>query len=417
MNRGEPIEVPGFNVIQIARAPRTAGGSWCVVFNPDSPDNLTVGESITVPLDERLFRGGLPSPGTVIDAGMLTLTVVGDAGANTCQLVVGGSAWDFDTSAYRPTLVTAFTAFMEAAEQLEKSSLQPGATEILGRCVAARVPATYAESLYMRHGVVSRDDRTYFDLQPGMRVAFDFEERQFVPLTADPASGLLSGFVGGATVTTDVVSLPSSTGSPCIGVHPFLSAVRLPQVDAPKGGFAGLIDLVAVPRGPLRHMRVCYPPTFPGADSRGYAGAGSNVAVLGANDRATLRIATDEYYATGHAAGLLGFFRGRTVVHPQLPVLLGGSRPSFVPAGTTLRQLLERHGPVPRLPGVVDADTTVTLSYRRRQGGMDVTAIYKGVQQLVVDSNGGPDPVTGVDGLDFPVLAADTFDQPGVAHA
>ncbi|MCW2678520.1 MAG: hypothetical protein JWR70_3560 [Modestobacter sp.] len=65
---------------------------------------------------------------------------------------------------------------MEVAEQLETSSLQPGAA------------ATYAESLYMRHGVVSQDDRTYVDLQPGMRMAFDFGERQFVPLTADPAS-------------------------------------------------------------------------------------------------------------------------------------------------------------------------------------------------------------------------------------
>lgn len=126
---------------------------------------------------------------------------------------------------------------MAKAEKLEGVALRPGATEVLRRIVAQRVPATHPETLYLTHGLFSRDGtaQTYFDVQPGMRLRLDFSHCQFVPSTLG-ATGL-SGFVGGPTVIADVVGIPSPSGVPKIGVDAFLSAVRLPPIATAQGGF------------------------------------------------------------------------------------------------------------------------------------------------------------------------------------
>ena len=411
---------------------RVGSGPWCVLFCPSS---LTVGDPIAVDVDPRLLvPGALPATGTLADVGMFALTAAGGAGAPSCRVMIDRGVWSFSNAVYRTNVIGAFDRFLQAAEALEKRTLQPGATEILRWSVAQNVPATYAESLYLTHGVFSLDNpaQTYFDVQPGTRLRFDFENRQFVP--PNVGAPALSGFVGGPAVTVDVVGLATSAGAPRMGVDGFLSAVRLPPTGAAQGGFGDVVDLSAAlalgggspsaPRSPggrgLRHIRFCYPArSFPGADSGGIVGPAGNIAVLGANDLATLATATQAYYASGDAGPqLVGYFRGRTAIQPQIPILVNGGEPRFVPVGTTVRQLLERFAPVPRIAGFVDAGTSSALRYQRRSGAVDVSDLYAAAGYAPVTLASGALDASGADALDLPLLAGDAVTVPtGPGHA
>jgi hypothetical protein len=423
LSSGQRIDFTGFNVLRIGSGP------WCVLF---SPHGLTVGADIVVDVDHRLFvQGARPTSGTLVDVGMFALAATGGA-APSGQVTIDRGVWSFADTGYRAELVSAFDRFLQASEGLEKTTLQPGATEVLRWSVAQNVPATYAESLYLAHGVFSLDNpaQTYFDAQPGMRLRFDFENRQFVP--PNVGAPVLSGFVGGPAVTADVVSVPGPSGAPRTGVDGFLSAVRLPPLAVAQGGFGDVVDLSAAvalgaasatarqPARGLRHLRFCYPArAFPGADSGGIVGPAGNIAVLGADDLTTLAAATKAYYTSGNAgAQLVGYFRGRTVVQPQIPVLVGGARPLFVPVGTTVRQLLERFAPMPRVPGFVDAGASAALGYQRRSGAVDVSALYAAGSYAPVTLAQGAADATGADPLELPVLAGDVFTTPtGPGHA
>jgi len=396
------IDTPGFNVLRVAPGP------WFVVYNPDS---LTIGNSITIPVDLRIFTAqAVTAASTLIDSGMLQLQVQPGNPASG-QVVLTGDVWTFTGPGYRSALLTAFDGFLQHAEKLETSTLRPGGADALRALVVPRIPATYAESLYLSFGVFSQANpaRGYFDVRPGMRLGLAFEERQFVPPNLGAAP--LSGFVGGATVTTDVVSLGGPSGAPQLGLDAFFSAVRLPPVPPTTGGAGGIVDLVAATAG-LRHLRVCYPAlSFPGADSGGTIGAAGNAALLGAPDLATLATATSSYYSLGNAgSNLVGYFRGRAVIRAHVPLLVNGTELRYVPVGTTVRQLLEPLRVLPRLPGIVDGNASAALNYQRYLPGLGLTELYASdaYQQLTVASGDGPD-ASGADVLDFPVLAGDAL--------
>ena len=399
-------DFPGFQVLRVSEGP------WFVVFNPG---RLDIGDPITVHVDRRLLiPEALPASGTLIDAGVLQLGVrSGDPWPG--EIILHDSVWTFTGPGYRPALLAAFDEFLQQAEGLEGSTLRPGATEALRAVLAPRIPATYVESLYLRYGLFSQDNPacSYFDVQPGMRLSLEFEERQFVPPNA--GSGLLSGFVGGPAVTTDVVSRGSPSGAPRLGLDAFFAAVRLPPVPPAAGGAGGVVDLVGATAG-LRHLRVCYPArSFPGADGAGTVGAADNVVLLGAPDLVTLAAATTSYYASGDAgASLVGYFRGRTVIRALIPLLVNGTQLRYVPVGTTVRHLLEPFRVLPRLPGIVDHDASDALNYQRYLPGLGVAELYQpdSYRPLTLAGGHGPDSA-GADALDLPVLAGDALSLPG----
>ena len=406
---GASISFPGFNILRIP-----AAGPWCIVFNPGSQ---AVGNPVTIPVDQRLFVAkALPGFRHAHRRRVRVAAASGAAGQSAGgQVVLQAGVWTFSGPGYRPALLSAFDAFLQQAEALEASgTLVPGATEALRAMLAPQIPATYAESLYLSYGVFSQDNppRGYFDVQPGMRLALEFEERQFVPPNA--GTGLLSGFVGGPTVVADVVSQGSPSGAPRLGLDTFFSAVRLPPVPPAAGGAGGVVDLVHVTAG-LRHLRVCYPAgSFPGADGGGTVGAAGNVALLGAADLATLAAATTSFYNAGNAgSSLVGYFRGRTVIRAHIPLLVNGTELRYVPVGTTVRQLLERLRVLPRLPGIVDSNASAALNYRRYLPGLGVSNLYdaSAYQELTLAAGAGAD-ASGADVLDFPVLAGDALSLP-----
>lgn len=398
---GQQLGSPGFHVLRISPGP------WFIAFNPG---NQNVGDPITVPVDQRLLTAeGLKAYGTLIDAGMFQLQVrQGNPPAS--EAVVQGSVWTFAGDGYRQAVLSAFDEFLQDAEKLERSTLRPGATEALRALVAPRIPATYAESLYFSYGVFSQDNRSYVDVQAGMRLGVEFEEWQFVP--PDAATNPLSGFVGGATAVTEVISQAGPSGAPHLGLDAFFAAVRPPRITGTANGAGGVIDLVTITAG-LRHLRACYPVSFPSAGGSGTVGPLGNVALLGAPDLATLATATTNYYNHGDAgASLVGWFRGRAVLRTHIPLLVNGTQLRYVPVGTTVRHLLEPWV-LPRLPGIVDSSASAALNYRRYLPGLGLAQLYDSHAYLPVTlANGdGPDS-SGADVLDLPVLAGDALSLP-----
>ena len=404
---GNLLGSPGFHVLRISPGP------WVVAFNPGA---LRVGEPITVPADQRLLTAeGLAAQGPLIDAGMFQLRVrPGYPPAG--EALVQDSIWAFADDGYRTAVLSAFDQFLQDAEKLEGSTLRPGAAEMLRALVAPRIPATYAESLYFSYGVFSQGNpaRSYVDVRPGMRLGVEFEEWQFVP--PDATTSPLSGFVGGATAMTEVVSQASPSGAPRLGLDAFFAAVRPPKITGAGSGAGGIVDLVTITAG-VRHLRVCYPVSFPGADGSGVAGPLGNVALLGAADLATLATATTGYYDRGDAgASLVGWFRGRAVLRTHIPLLVNGTQ-CYVPVGTTVRHLLEPWV-LPRLPGIVDGYASKVLNYRRYLPSLGLAWLYdsRAYPPVTLADGDGPDS-SGADVLDLPVLAGDALwlPRPGPA--
>lgn len=399
---GHQLGSPGYHVLRIPPGP------WFVAFNPGG---LNVGDPISIPVDPRLLTAeGLKASGTLINAGMFQFQVR-QGNPPTTETLLQASVWTFAGDGYRQAVLSAFDQFLQDAEKLEGSTLRPGATEALRALVAPRIPATYAESLYFSYGVFSQGNpaRSYVDVQPGMRLGVEFEEWQFVP--PDATMSPLSGFVGGATAVTDVVSQAGPSGAPRLGLDAFFAAVRPPQITGAGSGAGGVVDLVTITAG-VRHLRACYPVSFPSADGSGVAGPLSNVALLGAPDLATLATATTSYYDRGDAgASLVGWFRGRAVLRTHIPLLVNGTQ-RYVPVGTTVRHLLEPWV-LPRLPGIVDGNGSAALNYRRYLPSLGLAQLYDqhAYPPVMLADGDGPDS-SGADVLDLPVLAGDALRMP-----
>jgi hypothetical protein len=398
---GQQLDFIAANVFRIRDAP------WSLVLNTSS---ITVGAPLSVPVDARLLLDTTPPAGPVVDVGAFRL----ESGSNqNWQVTVDKELWSFPGGPYRNDVVTAFTSFLQQVQALEGTRLEVGATEVLRTLLAPRIPATFAESLFFAMGFLAQDNppRCYVDLAPGMRLRIDFQQRQFLPSNFP---GPLSGFVGGASVTTTVSSVPRATGGSRLTLDPFLSAARLPALPPSTGGAGGLIDLAATSAA-VRHLRLCYPPgAFVDAASGGVATPQGNVTLLGADDLTSLATATTAYYTSGHpSAALVAYFRGRATVVPELPCFVDSSL-RYVPLAATFRHVLEPFGVLSRLPNLLDVDGVRSISgaYRRHVPGIDVNALFDTQSRFLpvrVLDVAGTD-ATGSDMLDFPVLPRDALD-------
>lgn len=416
MRIGQQIKNVAFQVIRVGYQP------CCVVYNPR--DCLTIGGSFTVPVSNQLFVGpSLSSSGPIISTGSFTLNATAGSPPGV-ELVLAANVWSFPEKEgkiprYRAKLISDFDNFVIAAESCEGAKLLPGATEILRRVVAQRTPTTYAEDLYMMHGVYSDDlsQQTFFDLQPGMRLRFFHQQRQFVPddITGQGPITHFSGYVSAGSVTVDGLGLAGPGGRPLVGVDAFLSSVRMPPVLPGSGAFSDIIDLVGALQG-ARHVRFCFPTRFPDGDGDGASDPTSAIAVLAAPSASAMRDATAAYYrGAPDPAVTVGYFRGRTVVQPLLPVVINDAQRHWVPAGTSARQLLDCLCPVPHIPGVVDSGAPQAMNFQRylvSPTDITISDRYQGYSKLALETGVGTD-CFGADSLDFPILGSDNFSYPG----
>jgi hypothetical protein len=247
-----------------------------------------------------------------------------------------------------------FADFYGRLEALELSAkmLVAGGAEVLAQRVAEALPVPIGDSLYYRTGFnagFGLSSSPFVDLQPGMRLRVDFAANQFVA----PGSPL-NGLVGAGQF---YFAIGRDSGQRIV-FDTFLSAIAAPETTAPLGQAtaSGVIDIQAAGAA-RRHYRLFYPSQLPPATAPGDSRLTRNVTLIGADTLADLGAATDVYTTSGEiaaaASGNLPIiaisFRGRAIAVPEIGVYVnrrvGDYRQSnltYVPVGTTLRQLLDQ---------------------------------------------------------------------------
>jgi hypothetical protein len=254
----------------------------------------------------------------------------------------------------RQALRASFGDFCARIEALELSAqaLVDGGAAVIAQRVAEALPAPIDESLFFSAGLnagFGLNSSPFVDLLPGMRLRVDFAANQFVgpgsPLNGLVGSGQFYYYIG-------------RDGDQRVVFDTFLGAIAAPETTAPLGQStaSGLSDLQAA-GAPRRHYRLFYPTQLPPATAPGDSRLTRNVTLLGADTLADLQAATSAYTADGTVAAassgnlpiIAASFRGRAVAVPEIGVYVnrrvGDYRQStltYVPLGTTLRQLLDQ---------------------------------------------------------------------------
>ncbi|HEY0603099.1 MAG TPA: hypothetical protein VGD58_09320 [Herpetosiphonaceae bacterium] len=250
--------------------------------------------------------------------------------------------WDVGTAA-RTQLQTSYLAFLQQLESLETTGcLNRGGAAVVAQRVAESLPMLLSEMLLFYYGMQTAQGTNYVDLQPGMRLRVESAIYQFT----GPGS-TFNGFIGASTNYYDVQLSLAANGQEVISFDSFLGALTPPTIAAGSGGAGGIIDLQGKNMG-RRHYRLFYPSQMPASNRSGADSILQNVTLIGADNLTDLAQATIDYVnqkgcstgATGQPV-LCTFFRGRTIVVPQIMIYLNGA-PTYVPIGTTLRQLSTR---------------------------------------------------------------------------
>lgn len=260
------------------------------------------------------------------------------------QVTAGSSVWNFDLSPIRPAVRTGFDGFLQA---MDAAGLKGGRLHQIRGWLAQALPQTFAESLYFRYGFDT--GQRCVELSPGMRLRIDFQSHQAV----DPGVSVLNGFVSSGRSWIEVGQLPGSQGGQVLGFDTFLAQLRGFTVSPSTAGTGGPVDLLGAAYQ-MPYWRLYYPPVYPPSDGTGSAAAAQNPVLIGAPNRALLETAGSQYLSDGTvsltAVGV--WFRGRTTVVPEIPVLLQGEL-RYVTLGTTLRGLFAGFAPLPWLAGTL----------------------------------------------------------------
>ncbi len=333
------------------------------------------------------------------------------------KAVANSAIWTFGSDNIRAAIKTQFQTMMNALEGL---GLLPGAWWEVQQTFVQGMPLTFDETLYYAYGFdpINRS----VNLQPGMRVTFDFEAHQFVGSEDTD----LNGFVGGGASQYNLGSYHYTIqGNEYLetGFSNFLSQLPI-EVDNNVGGGGGAIDMYANGfRKP--YYKLLYPTTINSSDGNGSSNASTNVSILAADTMANLETyAQSRNFNTLPATVALTFFRGRVVITPEVRVLVNGA-PTYVPVGSSVRQLVEQFTSLPYTKGLADQTTAgygsagivvTNIAYKRSTGKVVTAPFAAGAtytfgqsapvqfsyQQLVEYENGS-------DFFDLPVLHGDTL--------
>lgn len=281
-----------------------------------------------------------------------TLSWIPGAGGFIAQVFIPAYAWNAAAS-YRAQLSNAFSAFCQSLETLEANQcLMRGGSQGIAQRVVEALPVPLNEVLYYKYGFNAASG--YVDLQPGMRLRIEFETFEFtVP------NSPLNGFVGGGVGYYDVCGYLDPNGNQRIAFDAFLGAIRPPNLTSPTMVAGGIIDLQGATTA-RRYYRLFYPANL-SSSSQGNTSTANNVMLIGANTLADLATATTAYLqnqtcAPGGSSVLCNLFRGRAIVVPEILIYLASQTlnvsstsappttavPTYVPIGTTVRNLVER---------------------------------------------------------------------------
>jgi hypothetical protein len=289
---------------------------------------------------------------TVADASF-SLESSGDAAfPYRLRILQKGLAWQFDPSGIQAGLRTglrdAYVAFLTAAEN---AGVVPAGIALLQQVIARSMPQTFDETLYYAYGF----DATArcVDLRPGITLRVLADPYLNVPGTT--STPLLNGWIGAAAMDFEVQSYTvvdtiRRTLGWLVGLDAFIARmaatgalnVTVPRVSGDtQGGFGDAADFF-YPGMRTAFARLFVPGTLPRPSE--YLGS------VNTADAFTIA-AAPTFAALAKAKNLpsknpVGWFRGRSVVRPMLPVTVDGVE-EMVPLGTTLGGLLDRRAARP----------------------------------------------------------------------
>ena len=243
----------------------------------------------------------------------------------------------------RQNLATAFAALLTQLEAMEDNGqLRRGTARYVAQRIVDALPLQLSEALMFRYGFSAASG--YVDLMPGMRLRIEYGSFQSIgpgqPLNSFTGSG--AGYYGISTF------LKRSNGGfvDTIAFNSYLAANRAPLIAPTSSGASSIIDIQSQ-HGPRRYYRILYPKTFISPTYSGNPGASENVTLVGADTRALIQSATDDYengrpIFTGANVDAV-YFAGRALLIPEL-LMFVNSVPTWVTLGTTLRNVVESVG-------------------------------------------------------------------------
>lgn len=305
----------------------------------------------------------------------------------------------------RQQLKTSLLVFYEQLEDLElnKNYLASGGAQAILRRVVEALPLSFSEVLAYHYNL-SPTER-FIDLQAGMRLRVDFAANQFVA----PGSEL-NGFVGTGTSFYEVSRLTDTSGTQKLCFNPFLATLLPLAIPPSTSGIASIIELQSA-NNARRYWRLIYPSQMP-ISTTSNIGIGQNVLLLGADTLSTLNKATATYLAsadyttpTDNSSPILYFFfRGRSVIIPEIMVNLDGT-PTYVPLGTTVRNLMDRC--INASFAVRNTSTGInnaTMRVARTWTDGSDNLSYKTVQFNMLSKDA---PLTSLDSYNLPLIKGD----------
>jgi hypothetical protein len=324
--------------------PNVAYPNNAFVINPINI-NAVYGKSITT------GACGIPTDGTNVDFSLAWTGGGAHARPVATITVQPTNVWSTDPQA-RAQLRKSFDAFRIKLEDLEinQQCLRPGGAYTVAQTLAESIPLSISETLYYRYGFDAANG--YIDLNPGMRLRIESAANQVMSVLAPVSS--LNGFVPSNVAYYDISRLADSTGNLRLAFDAFLGSNRPPTITSLTGIAGSIIDLQKSGSA-RRYYRLIYPVQLAPPDRPDNAGFYDNVTLIGADLLSDLNKATDPAQRAaicgtssgGGAPVLCSYFRGRSIVVPEIRVYLStpqAVQPIFVPVGTTARNLFDYLG-------------------------------------------------------------------------
>jgi hypothetical protein len=262
--------------------------------------------------------------------------------AGLAQITAGSTSnvWNAGSTA-RQTLKSNFDALYQGLQGLEdQGQLALGAAYLIAQRVAEAMPLGLSEILLYRFNFMPKSTSNpggYVDLVPGMR------------LRVEAASGLFSSpgsaFNGYAGSGASYWEIRRNRADQSLLFDAFTGVISSYAQSMTSGGAWGLVDLQSA--GNMRYYRLFYP-TAQFAAWPGYASCTEMCTLVGTQYLEDIALATSDYTggstvrSSGKGPIACTFFRGRTLIIPEMPIRVNADR-VWVPVGTTARQLVESY--------------------------------------------------------------------------
>ena len=220
---------------------------------------------------------------------------------------------------------------------------QNAVIEAVGRMIRERMPLEKENMLFYHY--TFEPDKGRVDIMEGMSLLTEYTLYQNVPNTKQSTMDL-NGYVGTGTARYAVVKRAGK-----LVVDSFVSGINM-QVEPPKAiasdnrlcGGAGVVDLLYNGFS-AEHMKLVYPVKFIERNSTGDLCYDKNICLISASSRQKLTEAADNMRKNTLSMDGVAYhyFRGRSVVIPQILITLLGS-PVWVSVGTTLADVCKMLG-------------------------------------------------------------------------